>query len=67
MLVSEDFSLMFLSSKSDVLFFNVCCLFFFFLVNIREIKYLSSAELQIKHFQIFFALSIIPVVNYVFI
>lgn len=66
MLVSEDFSLMFLLSKSDVLFFNVCCLFFF-LVNIREIKYLSSAELQIKHFQIFFALSIIPVVNYVFI
>lgn len=62
MLVSEDFSLMFLSSKSDVLFFNAC-----FLVNIRDIKYLSSAELQIKHFQIFFAISNIHVVNYVFI
>lgn len=58
MLVSEDFSLMFLSSKSDVLFFNVCCLFF--LVNIREIKYLSSAELQIKHFQIFLLFRLFP-------
>lgn len=47
--------------------FLMCVVFFFFWVNIREIKYLSSAELQIKHFQIFFALSIIPVVNYVFI
>lgn len=51
----------------------MCCFlmcvafFFFFLVNIQEIKYLSSTELQIKHFQIFFALSIIPVVNCVFI